>query len=165
MDDRFKHQGFVEDRLVEECSELIKAIMKAKRFGWHSRWSIPDGETNLDAICREIDDVRRGMQEMQMYMLDLARKDRDRRELIAGRPIFTEPPQMSSSFAPPAHAKECQRIGADIHYMSEKIMGIVGARTRCGIIVASETPAWVNDDWGRVTCPECQKLRMVAEAG
>ena len=33
-DPRFEAFGEPEDKLVEECAELIKAISKAKRFGW-----------------------------------------------------------------------------------------------------------------------------------
>jgi hypothetical protein len=50
--------NYTEDRVIEECSELIKAIAKAHRFGymnWH-----PDHPTrrNWTDILLEINDVR-----------------------------------------------------------------------------------------------------------
>ena len=197
MDDRFKHIGEADDKLIEECSELIKAIIKAKRFGWFSRWPRPDGEINMDAVFREIEDVRKASRELQTVMMKISMEERHRQEMIIGGPISTEPPQMSSSFAPPASAvsmtrdlarykaaeecMRCMRCGEDstncsncmkvVHYMSDKVMGAVGVRTRCNITVSPDNTAWVSDDWARVTCPECLKLRTfgidykAAEAG
>lgn len=57
----YKHIGKPEIRVVEECSELIKAICKADRFGLDCHPPISDGDveenTNRQRILQEIDDV------------------------------------------------------------------------------------------------------------
>lgn len=50
--------GNVEDRLIEECSELIQALCKAKRFGFDSHHPDRPQNTNLTEIRGEIMDVR-----------------------------------------------------------------------------------------------------------
>jgi len=54
----FLSYGEASTRLIEECSELIKALCKAKRFGYDSRNPYdPDSATNLEDIYDEISDV------------------------------------------------------------------------------------------------------------
>ena len=56
MNEKYVNIGTPEDQLIEECAELIQAIMKARRFGYFN--THPDtGTTNLDLIKREMDDV------------------------------------------------------------------------------------------------------------
>lgn len=50
--------GLPEDKLIEECSEVIKAICKAKRFGINGQ--IPGAEigyTNKERIIEELNDL------------------------------------------------------------------------------------------------------------
>jgi len=57
-DKKHKDIGLVEDILIEECAELIKAICKAKRFGWrHHHPDKPSPTSNLQDIKDEIKDV------------------------------------------------------------------------------------------------------------
>lgn len=59
-DPKYRLVGAVEDRVMEECSELIQAICKARRFGlenYHPRDS--EKVSNRQLILNEIDDVRR----------------------------------------------------------------------------------------------------------
>jgi hypothetical protein len=44
-------------KLMEECAELIKAICKAKRFGWKSRHPDRPYTDNLQEVFDEIGDV------------------------------------------------------------------------------------------------------------
>lgn len=57
-DPRYEKTGDRLDHLVEECAELIKAVMKAKRFGLDN----PDprtGVSNRAQILDEISDLRK----------------------------------------------------------------------------------------------------------
>ena len=114
MDDRYKNYGTAEDRVIEELAELTKAIGKARRFGWFSIWPRPDGPTNMDTVLREMDDVRRSMHELNMVMLKISRKERERQEMIIGRPIFS--PEMEAAIddardrAKPPEQLEAERV-------------------------------------------------------
>lgn len=57
----YAHIGKPEDRLIEECSELIKAICKAKRFGL-SNYSPRTGKVNKDWIFEEMRDVEKAIE-------------------------------------------------------------------------------------------------------
>jgi hypothetical protein len=49
--------GRIQDRVIEECSELIKAIIKAERFGYENFHPDHPDRKNWTDILREIDDV------------------------------------------------------------------------------------------------------------
>ncbi len=56
----YKNIGTPEIRVIEECSELIKIICKAERFGLdtcHPNLVDVPGNTNRQRILLEIDDV------------------------------------------------------------------------------------------------------------
>lgn len=57
-DPKYKNIGTLEDRLIEECSELTKALCKAKRFGYdnHHPLSRPE-DTNCLKVLSEMLDV------------------------------------------------------------------------------------------------------------
>ncbi len=58
MDKKFSHIGDPITNLIEECSELIKACCKAKRFGLYNfHPKDPDEKTNLIRIMDEWNDV------------------------------------------------------------------------------------------------------------
>ena len=57
-DKRYKNIGDPEDLVIEECSEVIKIICKAKRFGWFSHNPYdPMKVNNIELAKREMDDV------------------------------------------------------------------------------------------------------------
>jgi len=65
---KYQHIGSIDHRLTEECAELIKAICKAERFGYDNfHPERPEG-SNSDAILREINDVRRLLDEMEIFL-------------------------------------------------------------------------------------------------
>lgn len=50
--------GEPEDKVIEECSEVIKAICKARRFGWANYHpDDPTKTTNIELVKREIIDA------------------------------------------------------------------------------------------------------------
>ena len=55
---KYKAIGSIEDKVIEECSELIKAICKAKRFGLENFHPDHPERKNWEDILEEIDDVR-----------------------------------------------------------------------------------------------------------
>ena len=62
--------GKCEDRVIEECGELIQAICKAKRFGLtkhHPQRSVHF--TNLKHILAEIEDVQNILKEYARELL------------------------------------------------------------------------------------------------
>ncbi len=60
-DPEFENVGAPEDRAMEECSELIKAICKAKRFGW---LNVHNKRTNIDHVAAECADVLKTVREL-----------------------------------------------------------------------------------------------------
>lgn len=80
-DPRFELIGDPLDCLIEECSELIKAIIKIKRFGWQNGW---DGKRNDEEILKEIIDVRKRCDEIQRFINKTTPAERDK--LIPQRP-------------------------------------------------------------------------------
>lgn len=63
----YKNIGLPQDRLIEECSELIQAVCKAVRFGLDN--SRPgEKTTNRQSIIYEMEDVERAI---AIYKADL----------------------------------------------------------------------------------------------
>lgn len=68
MDRRFENIGPVQVCLIEECSELIQAIMKAERFGYDNYNPDTPQITNAEQIRTEINDVRARCDQMENYL-------------------------------------------------------------------------------------------------
>jgi phosphoribosyl-ATP pyrophosphohydrolase len=65
--------GTPEDKVIEECAELIQAVMKARRFGYFN--CHPDdvhATTNLDLIKMEMDDVVQKFNEYEKYLMEIS---------------------------------------------------------------------------------------------
>lgn len=57
---KYNHIGRADERVIEECAELTKAICKAKRFGIKNK-NPRTGEMNLECILREMQDVEQAI--------------------------------------------------------------------------------------------------------
>lgn len=56
VDEKYRHTGDPAIRVMEEAAELIKAMSKGLRFGWHT--AHPDGgPTNLQRANDELNDL------------------------------------------------------------------------------------------------------------
>ena len=56
-DPKYKNIGEPETKVQEECSEVIKAICKAQRFGWFNYHPDDIGYNNICRIEDEMDDL------------------------------------------------------------------------------------------------------------
>ena len=66
---KFKDIGDPAIRLIEECSELIKAVCKGERFGWKNFH--PDRkQTNLIELHNEWGDLQRSYKEFIKRVID-----------------------------------------------------------------------------------------------
>lgn len=68
-DSKYKAIGEIEDRVIEECSEVIKAICKANRFGLDGYHPDNPKRFNINDILDEMQDVRRVFDEYQETLL------------------------------------------------------------------------------------------------
>lgn len=67
---KYENVGTPETCLIEECSELIKAICKADRFGLFA-FHCMTGISNYDAIIEEIADVKKRIEQYEKYLTHL----------------------------------------------------------------------------------------------
>jgi hypothetical protein len=70
----FEAFGSPEDKVIEECSEVIKAICKGKRFGWKNYHPDRPMVSNANDVLAEFDDLRRVMNELEPILLILDRQ-------------------------------------------------------------------------------------------
>lgn len=79
--------GSVEDRLVEECSELIQAICKARRFGWLNFHPNNPNLNNADDVLLEIEDVEKVFAQIKPQLDKYSRRNK--------QPTATDPSSSS----------------------------------------------------------------------
>ena len=85
-DPKFVDIGSPETRVIEECSELIKALCKVDRFGWFSYHPATLGFSNLRQVESEMKDVIAAF-------ADLKRKIKKLREQRRATPASLAKPQ------------------------------------------------------------------------
>lgn len=69
MDPNYQHIGEVEDRVIEECAELILEVCKARRFGYDNFHPADADEVpNYQRIKNEIEDVQRLLEEYLEFL-------------------------------------------------------------------------------------------------
>jgi NTP pyrophosphatase (non-canonical NTP hydrolase) len=70
LDTKYTNIGHPADRVMEECSELIQAICKARRFGWTS--CHPDrATTNMQDVRSELLDVREALSNLETLLIKM----------------------------------------------------------------------------------------------
>jgi hypothetical protein len=74
MNKQYVNIGTPEDHLIEECAELIKSIMKARRFGYfnHPPQIHVNRFNNLELIRQEMDDVVEAMAKYEKSLMMLS---------------------------------------------------------------------------------------------
>ncbi|MDP2371898.1 hypothetical protein [Rhodoferax sp.] len=68
---QYRDVGSTVDRVIEECSELIQALCKARRFGWFNHHPDRPTRTNMDDVLGEMDDVREVMTKLDANIREL----------------------------------------------------------------------------------------------
>lgn len=67
-DQKYKNIGSPSIRVIEECSELIKAVCKAERFGYFNHHPDRPTMTNSDEIKNEMEDVVEAFEDLEKTM-------------------------------------------------------------------------------------------------
>lgn len=60
------------DKVIEECSELIQALCKVKRYGWFSYHPSNYHVTNMDNVQYEAQDVMEAFERLQEDMREIS---------------------------------------------------------------------------------------------
>jgi hypothetical protein len=67
-DPRYENIGNLDDKVIEECAELIQSIIKAKRFGLFGKHPLRPESNNLKEIQAEIRDCVKAMKKLDKYL-------------------------------------------------------------------------------------------------
>jgi hypothetical protein len=76
-DPKYEAIGTPEDKVIEECSELIKEICKARRFGYFSYHPKEPHLTNIDRMLYEIEDVRKALSGLENKLILMIYEDKE----------------------------------------------------------------------------------------
>ena len=75
VDTLYRHQGSPPIKMIEECSELIKNLCKADRFGWFNYHpEDPNHTQNITLVENEMDDVVIALKELKNYLKEIKNK-------------------------------------------------------------------------------------------
>ena len=61
---QYKHIGSPEDRIMEECGEILQALGKGKRFGWDNYHPDTPDVSNLLHLSMKINDLFEAFQDL-----------------------------------------------------------------------------------------------------
>lgn len=68
----YQYIGDRADKVIEECTELIQAICKAKRFGYFEHHpNRPSHHTSIDDIRKEMEDVNQAMELLEAKLREM----------------------------------------------------------------------------------------------
>lgn len=70
-DPKYQNIGSPSTKVIEECSELIKAICKADRFGWFNHHPDRPERLNVDDVLSEMDDVVEACERLEVSLRQL----------------------------------------------------------------------------------------------
>ncbi len=65
MKKKYKDIGEIEDKLLEECGEVIQAVSKARRFGYFNYHPDRPDSNNLSDILAELKDLKSRIKEFE----------------------------------------------------------------------------------------------------
>jgi NTP pyrophosphatase (non-canonical NTP hydrolase) len=71
MDTRWSDIGLPEDRVIEECGEVLQAIAKIKRFGLQSYHPDRPNSDNQIEVLKEIGDLRKALNAYEQQLLEM----------------------------------------------------------------------------------------------
>jgi hypothetical protein len=78
MNEEFSKIGKIEDKVIEECSEVIQAICKINRFGLFNYHPDRPETNNLFEALNEIEDAERVLAQYKTQLLEELRQQRKR---------------------------------------------------------------------------------------
>jgi len=70
-DPEYKDIGDPADRIIEECSEVLKAVIKGKRFGWKNHHPDRPESNNLSELYREVMDLQDTLRDLLKQQNDI----------------------------------------------------------------------------------------------
>lgn len=59
------------DKVIEECSEVIQAVCKVKRFGWFNYHPDRPESNNLDELRQEMDDAIEAFAKLEAVLIQV----------------------------------------------------------------------------------------------
>lgn len=68
MDARYVNIGLPEDKVIEECAEVIQAITKIKRFGLMNYHPDRPESNNKSEVLEEMKDLRAALDRYEEYL-------------------------------------------------------------------------------------------------
>ena len=65
-DPKYKHIGSPDDRIIEECGEILQAVIKGRRFGWNNYHPDKPNLSNFEQLRLEISDLLEAFDDLEI---------------------------------------------------------------------------------------------------